>query len=96
VLQSADASSPHDGFFWLLGGGKNAQWAVRRGDWKLLGNATDKSDRQREIPVDRLFLANLKEDLGERRNLAAERPDLVQELKRLMEANVLSINQETR
>jgi arylsulfatase A len=96
VLESADAASPHDGFFWLLGNGKNAQWAVRRGDWKLLGNATDKSDRQRETPVDRLFLANLKEDLGEQRNVAEERPEIVQELRRIMETNVRSISDETR
>jgi len=96
VLQSADATSPHENFFWLLGSGKNAQWAVRRGNWKLLGNATDKSDRQRETPVDRLFLADLEEDLGERRNVAKDRPEVVQELTRLMEAKVRSINAESR
>ncbi len=96
VLESADAESPHDHFFWLLGSGKNAQWAVRRGDWKLLGNATDKSDRTQQTPVDKLFLANLAEDIGERRNVAQQQPQIVRELTRLMEANVHSIEMESR
>jgi arylsulfatase A-like enzyme len=58
-----------------LGAGKG-QWrttpagAVREGDWKLLEYFED----------GRLELYNLKEDLGERRNLAAERNDVAARL----------------
>jgi arylsulfatase A len=91
VLKSAAANSPHDHFFWLLGRGKNAQWAVHKGDWKLLGNATDKSDRRQERPVERLFLANLKHDIGERTNVAKQHPDVVRELQQLKDAHFNSI-----
>ncbi len=91
VLKSADANSPHDHFFWLLGQGKNAQWAVHKGDWKLLGNATDKTDRQHEPRVDKLFLANLKTDIGEQTNVAKEHPQVVAELHKLMQAHYRSI-----
>ncbi len=91
VLQSADAKSQHDHFFWLLGRGKNAQWAVRKGDWKLLGNATDKSDREQTIQVDKLFLANLQDDIGERTNVASENKEIVTQLQTLMQKNYDSI-----
>jgi len=91
VLKSADAKSPHDHFFWLLGRGKNAQWAVHKGDWKLLGNATDKTDRQKTVKVDRLFLANLENDIGEKRNHAAQYPQVVQELQTIMQQHRDSI-----
>jgi arylsulfatase A-like enzyme len=88
VLKSADANSQHDQFFWLLGKGRNAQWAVRQGDWKLLGNATDKTDRQNEIKVDKLFLANLRDDIGERTNIAKQHPEVVKELQAVMQRHV--------
>jgi len=85
VLKSADAPSPHNVLHWHVGGGKNPQWAVREGDWKLIGNVHDTSqgDKNRErIP---LFLANLAADVGEKKNLAAERPDIVERLRKLHE-----------
>jgi arylsulfatase A len=91
VLASADAASAHDHFFWLLGKGKNAQWAIRKGDWKLLGNATDKTDRAAPVKVDKLFLANLRDDIGEQTNVAAEHPEVVRELQELMTSHVASI-----
>lgn len=92
VLRSEAASSPHDHFFWLLGRGKHAQWAVRQGHWKLLGNATDRSDQQRNVKVDKLFLANLQDDIGERTNLAGENNEVVAELQAVMQKHVDSIN----
>jgi arylsulfatase A-like enzyme len=92
VIKSADAKSSHDHFFWLLGNGKNAQWAVRKGDWKLLGNATDKSDRQQEVKVDKVFLADLKKDIGERTNRATQHPDIVKQLQGIMQDHRDSID----
>lgn len=91
VLASSDAESPHDHFFWLLGRGKNAQWAVHQGDWKLLGNATDQTDRQNKVKVDKLFLANLKEDIGEQKNVASDHPEIVKELQGVMQGHYDSI-----
>lgn len=93
LLTQADAASPHDHFFWLLGRGKNAQWAVRQGDWKLLGNATDKSDRKQDLQVDSRFLVDLNQDIGERHNLAEEHPQVVAKLEAIMQTHVASIEQ---
>ncbi|MEL6107582.1 MAG: sulfatase-like hydrolase/transferase [Planctomycetota bacterium] len=91
VLKEDDASSPHDHFFWLLGRGKNAQWAVRRGQWKLLGNVRDTSDRQRTVKPDKLFLADVKNDVGESDNVAQAHGEIVAELRAIMERHVASI-----
>lgn len=51
-----------------------ATW-VRHGDWKLIRFFCDNPDQ-----TDRFELYNLKDDVGETRNLAAEKPELVKEL----------------
>ncbi|MDA9858471.1 sulfatase-like hydrolase/transferase [Rubripirellula sp.] len=81
ILQSAEATSPHDHFYWLLGRGKGAQWAVRRGDWKLLGNPLDRSDRENTQRPENPYLVNLREDIGERTNLADKHPEIVRQLE---------------
>lgn len=86
VILSDDAASPHDSFLWLLGRGANAQWAVREGDWKLLGNPRDTSHQGELTERDRLFLANLADDPGETTNLAGEREDIVSRLRAKFEA----------
>ena len=50
------------------------QKAVRKGDWKLLANG----------PL--LFLFNLRDDIGERTDLAAQRIDLIRQLQPLIVA----------
>ena len=52
---------------------------VRRGDWKLIRFFADNDDGS-----DRLELYNLREDVGESKNLAGEKPELVRELNRLI------------
>lgn len=87
VLRKPDAPSPHDGFYWRLGQGANAQWVVREGDWKLLGNPRDNSEPERKqklpklTPNDRLFLVNLTNDIGETKNIAEQHPEVVRRLK---------------
>lgn len=63
----------HEYLFWEMEG----QTAVRKGDYKLVlhGQLTET-----EPPKDEVFLANLKEDPGEKRNLAAALPELTAEL----------------
>lgn len=72
VLRSGDASSPHQSFYWQLGRGAKAQWVVREGNWKLLGNpkGDDLAKEDRSV-----FLANLENDIGETQNLATDHPD---------------------
>ncbi len=67
-------------FYWKQG----AQWAVRSGSWKLIGNPLDPS---RKYPLDpdsdALFLVNLEMDISESRNLAAEYPEQLEAMKQL-------------
>ena len=93
VLKSDDADSPHDeAFFWLLGRGKNAQWAVREANWKLLGNPTDRSDRQKSGKLDKLFLVDLSEDIGEKTNVAKANPGVVKRLQAVADKHIAEIN----
>ncbi len=92
--------SPHAVLHWHVGGGNDPQWAVREGDWKLIGNAWDTSAGVPRAPgasaqpPDRfpLFLANLAEDVGEKQNRAEDRPDLVAHLKQLHDEWVAGIS----
>lgn len=56
-----------------------ATW-VRRGDWKLIRFFCDNPDQS-----DRFELYNLKADIGETKNQAAEKPELVKELDSLID-----------
>ena len=58
--------------FWRINIPTRQQRAVRRGDWKLLVDGDD------------LLLYNLRADIGERNDLAAQRPDLVATLRPLL------------
>ncbi len=62
------AKSPHDTL--ILCGTKRGQAAIRMGDWKLLVGAGG---------GDQLY--NLAEDLGETKDLAAEKPEKLRELR---------------
>ncbi len=68
----------HEVLFWELG----PQKAVRRGPWKLVVRGRTDAGKLLDGPDER-FLSNLVDDPGERRNLAAQYPELVQELLRL-------------
>ena len=63
------------------------QWAVRRGDWKLLWVDGDSEtagyvrDVEHTTTGDGLFLTDLSHDRGERVNLVDDHPELVRELR---------------
>ncbi len=66
-LTGENAARPHETLYWRFGN----QWAIRHGDWKLVvGNG---GSREPE-------LYNLAADIGESKNLAADKPDKVKEL----------------
>ena len=59
MVRSADAATPHDVLHWYVDGGANAQWAVRQGDWKLIGNVRTATNDHVTEADRRLFLSNL-------------------------------------
>jgi arylsulfatase A-like enzyme len=59
-------------FFWRSVPGASRTQAVRQGDWKLV------------VDANHLLLFNLRDDVGERRDRTAERPDLVRRLRSLL------------
>ena len=83
VIKDKTATSPHKVLHWQIGRGKNPRWAVREGDWKLIGNPQDTSNKAPLTAKDRLFLVNLKESVSEMKNLAETNPEITQRLKKL-------------
>lgn len=79
ILQSANTATLHPVYHWQL----DKQWAVRDGDWKLIGNPNDTSKKAPITPNDKLFLVNLGEDVSEMKNLAGAHPQIVQRLEGL-------------
>lgn len=73
------ATSPHKVLHWTIGN----SWAVREGEWKLLGNPRDTANKAPLGKDDQLFLVNLREDVSEMKNLAAANLDVVKRLKAL-------------
>jgi arylsulfatase A-like enzyme len=82
LLESAQAESPHDVLHWETG---RDQWAVRRGDWKIVHNGSAGEFEGRKIPQVETFLANLAKDKSETTNFAEDHPEIVAELTRLHE-----------
>jgi arylsulfatase A-like enzyme len=69
-LEGKNNDRPHKTLYWRFG----QQWAVRHGDFKLVGG--NGGDLKGE-------LYNLADDISESKNLAATNPDKVRELKSL-------------
>jgi arylsulfatase A-like enzyme len=76
VIRSAEAATPHEVLHWQMG----PEWAVRQGDWKLIGNVEDPTGRPLSAEDKKLFLTNLALDVSEMRNLAKEHPEIVERL----------------
>ena len=85
VLRSASAPSPHNEFHWMW----QNQWAVRQGDWKLIGNGRDTTGlASRHAPrkeMGELYLGNLADPAPEAINHAEAQPEIVARLRRLHE-----------
>ncbi len=82
IIRSAESPTPHDVFHWKTG---RDQWAVREGNWKLIGNPRDTSNQAEITEEDKLFLVNLEEDVSEMTNMAGDHPDMVKKLQKLHE-----------
>ena len=83
VIRQEYAPSPHEVLQWRVG----SQWAVRRGDWKLLHDPQDPASPHSIDLVDRhWYLSNITADPGERTNQAALHPEIVEQLKQFAPA----------
>jgi len=67
-LKGDNSDLPHDALFWSNGPNK----AVRLGNWKMI------------VAGDHKFLFNLKDDIGEAKNLAGQKPDVVRRLQKAL------------
>ncbi|MCW1914769.1 sulfatase-like hydrolase/transferase [Luteolibacter sp. GHJ8] len=80
-LKGEKTEAPHDALYWRFG----QQLAVRKGDWKLVKSVADGNARggAGKASVEEAKLYNLKDDIGEKNDLAAANPDKVKELTEL-------------
>ena len=95
VIRSASAKSPHMEFHWM-GAGLNPQWAVREGDWKLIGNPKDPTIKSSFDKDDKLFLVNLSMDIGEKKNLRYAHPNHLNRLKAIHDRWLLDLRGSNR
>ena len=72
-------------FFWRSAPNSNrTQQAVRQGDWKLV------------VDANHLLLYNLREDIGERTDRTAQRPDIVRRLRALTDDWARSVDADAK
>lgn len=83
VIRSAAAPAPHEVLHWHVGAGPRPQWAVREGDWKLIGNVQSTPDPALTKEDKQFFLSNLAADPGEQTNWVAQRPEMLARLRQL-------------
>jgi arylsulfatase A-like enzyme len=78
-LTGTPTKPAHDALYWRFG----QQMAIRRGDYKLVryDSNADTNTGQGGQPVTAAMLYNLKDDIGETKDLASQNPDLVNELQ---------------
>ena len=79
-LDGKSTGRPHETLFWRFG----PQWAIRKGDWKLMQAPEEKmlpSTALPNMPVGPVHLFNLADDLSESHDLSAQHPEKVIELK---------------
>lgn len=69
MLKGESISEPHEALYWRFG----PQYAIRKGNWKLVKPNTDMAPH----------LYDLSKDIGEHQDLASLHPDKVQELQKL-------------
>ena len=90
LIRDGAEASPHD----VLHFDFERQWAVRRGDWKLICNAIDVLPNDRNKTLEGLYLTNLKIDRTESENLIDRYPEKAQELLALRRAYEASLGKD--
>ncbi len=77
-LSGEKSGAPHDALYWRFG----QQMALRSGDFKLVrydSNADTQTGARQPVTAAKLY--NLRDDLGETKDLAATQPDKLKELQ---------------
>jgi arylsulfatase A-like enzyme len=74
-LEGKNTGIPHEALYWRFG----AQMAIRKGDWKLVRYDTVADGLGKGVTEARLY--NLKDDLGEKTDLASKEPERMRELQ---------------
>ncbi|WP_114750680.1 sulfatase-like hydrolase/transferase [Pleomorphovibrio marinus] len=84
-LREPKNPSSHEIMHWGTGDPETEKypWAVRKGDWKLLGNPRDPTGNLEFGENDNLYLVNLSQDSTESSNMANQHPEIVRELSSL-------------
>ena len=80
-----NANAPHEALYWRFG----KQIALRSGDWKLVKGAGMNNIAERatgDANTEGAELYNLKEDIGEKNNLAGKNPEKLKELAAIWNA----------
>jgi arylsulfatase A-like enzyme len=84
-LEGKASGRPHETLYWRFG----PQWAVRKGDWKLMQASEEKllpSTALPKMPVGPVHLYDLSKDIGESNDLSGRHPEKVKELRAAWEA----------
>ena len=78
-LTGAELGAPHGGLFWRFG----EQMAIRSGDYKLVRYdlAAESLPDQTKKGTSAVHLYNLRDDIGETKDLSASQPDMVKKLQ---------------
>jgi arylsulfatase A len=78
----------HPFLYWEIHGSGNGMQAVRFGDWKAVKRATHSN---RNLPLE---LFNLKDDIGEKKDLAKQHPDKIAEATKYLNTREIAVIQE--
>ena len=81
-LSGARTERPHETLYWRM----HPKGALRHGDWKLVRPKQAKNQSQNQAVGSAWELYDLAQDIGERHNLAQEKPEVVSDLARRWEA----------
>jgi len=98
IILDNNKESVHEEVHWQLGDydDKMAQWAVRKGPWKLIGNVNEPAGNAKKIDLEELYLVNLDRDIGEKNNLAKSDPKKMNELLQLHNSWIKAVRSEMK
>lgn len=96
IILDNKKKSQHQVMHWQINDydDSSAQWAVREGPWKLIGNVREPSGNGEKIDVDQLFLVNLESDISEKNNLVKSNPKKLNELLEIHQSWLQSVHKE--